>query len=73
MSDARQAITVARNAGAEKLAARELKEAEAFLASAQYELERRSFSRARFDALAAKNSALQALSVAERASNKSRE
>lgn len=73
MSDARQAITVARNAGAEQLATRELREAEAFLASAQYQLEQRAFARARFDALAAKNSALQALSVAERISKKSRE
>lgn len=73
MSDARQAITVAREAGAETLAARELREAEAYLASAEYQLEQRAFARARFDARAAKNSALQALSVAERASNKPRD
>lgn len=73
MSDARQAITVARNAGAEQLASRELREAESYLASAEHELEKRAYSRARFDALAAKNSALQALSAAERASNKTRD
>ncbi|MGB5247151.1 MAG: hypothetical protein WBN34_11430 [Woeseia sp.] len=73
MSDARQAITVARQAGAETWAARELREAEAYLASAEYQLEQREFARARFDARAAKNSALQALSVSERANNKTRD
>lgn len=73
MSDARQAIAVAREAGAATLAARELSEAENHLARAEHELEKRAYSRARFDAQAAKNSALQALSVAERASNKPRD
>ncbi len=73
MSDARQAISVAREAGAATLAARELREAESHLARAQSELEKRAYARARFDALAAKNSALQALSEAERASNKPRD
>jgi len=73
MSDARQAIAVARQAGAEQHAVRELREAEAFLARAEHELERRAFARARYDAVAAKNSALQALAVAERAKDKPRE
>lgn len=66
MSDARQAIAVAREAGAEDLAADELREAEAYLASAQRKLSRRAYAQARRDALAARNSALQALSVVDR-------
>lgn len=70
MSDARQAIMVAREAGAEDLAAGELRKAEAYLESAESKLEQRAFSQARVDALAAKNSALEALSVADRAQRK---
>ncbi len=67
MSDARQAIAVARNAGAAELAARELHDAETYLQSAERKLEQRAFAEARADALAAKNRALQALSVADQA------
>lgn len=73
MSDARQAIAVARKAGAETLAARELREAEVFLSRAEHELEKRAYTRARYDAVAAKNSALQALAAAERARQPTRE
>lgn len=66
MSDARQAIAVAREAGAEDHAAAELREAEAYLESAQQKLGRRAYAQARRDALAAKNRALHALSVADR-------
>ena len=73
MSDARQAIAVAREAGAEDLAASELREAEAYLESAQVKLENRAFAQARVDAIAAKNSALEALSVADRARQERRD
>lgn len=65
MSDARQAIAVAKEAGAEELAATELGEAEAYLASAQSKLSDRSYSPARQDALLAKEKALDALATAE--------
>ena len=68
MSDARQAIAVAREAGAADLAAVELRQAEDYLASAQQKLTRRAYAQARRDALAARLSALEALSVADRAS-----
>lgn len=68
MSDARQAIAVAREAGAEDYAAIQLRQAEDYLASAQRQLSRRAYSQARRDALAARLSALEALSVADRAS-----
>lgn len=68
MSDARQAIAVAREAGAADLAAVQLRQAEDYLASAQRQLSRRAYAQARRDALAARLSALEALSVADRAS-----
>lgn len=61
MSDARQAIAVAREAGAADLAPEELRAAEAFLDSAQRKLSERAYSQARYDALQAKNRALAAL------------
>jgi len=66
MSDARQAITVAREAGAAELAPDELHEAEAFLRSAQRNLSERAYAQARDDAVRAKDSALQALQNAEK-------
>lgn len=65
MSDARQAIAVAREAGAENHAAATLREAEAFLDSAQRKLSERAYAQARRDALQAKNKALHALAVAD--------
>ena len=65
MSDARQAIAVAKEAGAAEFAAVELDEAEAFLHSAQKKLSERSYSPARRDALLAKDKALDALALAE--------
>jgi hypothetical protein len=65
MSDARQAIAVAKEAGAKELAAAELGEAEAYLISAQSKLSDRSYSPARRDALLAKEKALDALARAE--------
>jgi hypothetical protein len=67
MSDARQAIGVAREAGAEQTAAADLLAAEAYLDSAQRKLGERSYSQARHDALLAKEKALEALAGAEAA------
>lgn len=61
MSDARQAITVARDAGAEKHAADDLKAAVDYLQSAERFLNEREYELARRDALNAKTSALDAL------------
>jgi len=66
MSDARQAIAVARDAGAGERAADDLRQAEAYLDSAEKLLAERSYSRARSDAMQAKEKALTALAVAER-------
>jgi len=67
MSDARQAIAVARDAGAERAAASELQEAEALLDSARRNLNERLYTQARRDALSAKRRALEALAAAEAA------
>ncbi len=61
MSDARQAITVARDAGAEEHAADDLKAAVVYLQSAENFLYKREYDLARRDALQAKSSALDAL------------
>ena len=61
MSDARQAITVAREAGAEEFAADDLKAAVNYLQSAENFLYIREYDLARRDALQAKSSALDAL------------
>ena len=65
MSDARQAIAVAREAGAEAHASRELSAAEAYLESAQRNLSERAYNDARRDALKAKLKALDALAATE--------
>ena len=65
MSDARQAIAVARDAGAERFAATQLREAEAYLDSAQRNLSERLYAQARRDALQAKDKAMEALATAE--------
>ena len=67
MSDARQAISVARDAGAEQTAMADLRAAEAYLDSAQQNLTDRSFAQAKRDALLAKDKALEALAGAEAA------
>lgn len=69
MSDARQAIAVAKEAGAADLASAEFSDAEAYLASAQKKLSERSYNPARRDALLAKDKALEALALAESAVN----
>ena len=67
MSDARQAIAVAKEAGAAEFAPDELREAEAHLDSAQKNLTDRAYNLARRDAVQAKNKALDALAGAENA------
>jgi len=65
MSDARQAIEVAREAGAADLAAAELAEAEEYLESAEKKLNDQAYREARHDALEAKSRALNALKMSE--------
>jgi len=68
MSDARQAIAVAREAGAADLAAFHLKAAENYLASAEEKLGERAYGQARRDAEQAKMKALDALRASEKLS-----
>ena len=65
MSDARQAIAAAKEAGAENHAAEDLRAAEAFLDSAQRNLSERAYGSARRDATLAKEKARRALEVSE--------
>lgn len=65
MSDARQAIAVARQAGAEERAAEQLRDAEELLSRAQQKLSDRAYDEARDDALQAKLKALDALARTE--------
>lgn len=60
MSDARQAIAVAREAGAEAFAAEELFEAETYLQDAEQKLSVEEFAEARRAALQAKSKAVAA-------------
>ncbi len=70
MSDARQAIAVAREAGAEAHAAAQLIAAEQFLASAQRNLNDHHYADARRDALEAKELALDARRISDEESDK---
>lgn len=63
MSDARQAIAVAKKAGAAELAAIHLSAAEQYLSSAQTKLNEHAYNQARSDAKQAKVKALDALKV----------
>jgi predicted S18 family serine protease len=65
MSDARQAIMVAREAGAADLAAAELAEAEEYLQNAEDRLDAHRYREARSAALEAKLRAQQALQLSE--------
>ena len=67
MSDARQAIMAAREAGAEKHAAEQLRAAEASLQNAEDSLNSRDYGGAREEALQAKTQAMDALRVSEAA------
>ena len=64
-SDARQAISVAKEAGAAKHAAFHLEAAENYLDSAESDLTRRAYHEARKNAYQAKMKALDALQVSE--------
>lgn len=66
MSDARQAIAVAKEAGAADKAAFHLKAAEKYLASAEESLGQHAYHQARRDAKQAKMKALDALEAAEK-------
>ncbi|MBT8092143.1 MAG: DUF4398 domain-containing protein [Gammaproteobacteria bacterium] len=68
MSDARQAIAVAKEAGAEEWAAIHLNAAEIYLKSAEEKINERQFQQARYDARQAKMKALDALRAAEASS-----
>ncbi len=70
MSDARQAIAVAKEAGAAEHAAFHLKAAEDYLKSAEERLNDQQYSRARYDAKQAKMKALDALKAAEQSTTK---
>jgi len=67
MSDARQAITAARNAGAAARAPADLKAAQAAIERAESHLQAREYTRARMAAIEAKHEATSALRSAERA------
>jgi hypothetical protein len=69
MSNARQAIRAARDAGAEKTAPQKLSEAEALLIRAEDSLERRAYGEARRNAKAARDKAAEALGAARPDSN----
>ena len=65
MSNARQAIKAARDAGADKTAPQTLNEAQALLDRAQNNLERRAYKDARRDAIAARGKAAEALDAVQ--------
>ena len=69
MSNARQAIRAARDAGAERTAPQKLNEAEALLIRAEDSLERRASREARRNAIAARDKAAEALGAAQPGSN----
>lgn len=69
MSDARQAIAVARDAGAEDHAAAVLLEAEQYLHSAEQKLNEQKYADARRDALQAKSKAQDARRQSEQSDN----
>lgn len=61
MSNARQAIRAARDAGADRIAPQKLSEAQAFLERAELSLQNRSYRDARRNAVAARATASEAL------------
>ena len=69
MSNARQAIRAARDAGAERTAPQKLNEAAALLNRAEDSLERRAYRDARRNAIAARDKAAEALGAAQPGTN----
>ncbi len=65
MSNARQAIKAARDAGADKIAPATLSEAQTLLERAEANLQRRAYRDARRDAIAARGKASEALDAAQ--------
>ena len=65
MSNARQAIRAARDAGAEKAAPQTLTAAQALLEQAEASLQRRSYREARRNAVSARSKATEALGAAQ--------
>lgn len=65
MSDARMAIAVAKDAGADKYAVDQMQTAEDYLNQAEQHLAEKEYSQARRDALHAKRSAMDALLMIE--------
>ena len=65
MSNARQAIKAARDAGADKVVPTTLSEAQVLLERAETNLQRRAYRDARRDAIAARNKATEALGAAQ--------
>lgn len=65
MSNARQAIKAAREAGAEKIVPTTLSEAQALLERAETNLQKRAYRDARRDAIAARSKATEALGAAQ--------
>jgi hypothetical protein len=65
MSNARQAIKAARDAGAERIVPETLNEAQALLQRAETNLQRRAYRDAKRDAIAARNKASEALDRAQ--------
>jgi len=67
MSDARQAIRAAREAGAEQVAPQQFMEARRFLEQAEASLQGRDYREARRNAVAARGKAVEALGAARAA------
>jgi hypothetical protein len=65
MSNARQAIKAARDAGAERLAPQMLNEAQTLLQQAENSLQKRAYREARRDAIAAHHKAAEALDTVQ--------
>jgi sialic acid synthase SpsE len=70
MSNARQAIRAARDAGAENVAAQEFTEARALLERAEASLQSREYRDARRNAVAARGKAVRALEAAQTTARK---
>ena len=63
MSNARQAVTAAQQAGADRTAVKEMAEAQRLLQAAQAALDHRDYSTARQDAVRARDEAVKALRI----------
>jgi hypothetical protein len=70
MSNARQAIRAAREAGAEQVASQQLIEARTFLERAEASIQSREYRDARRNALAARGKAVEALEAAQTTAQK---